>query len=434
MPKIRNATLHALNLLKLLYENVRISRSDLGATTGYSAFLVSKLCDSLLKRGFITEVGSGDSSGGRRPTLLSIAPGLGRIAGLHVGRVNARVVITDICGNELAFLKSPSRVSAGPGIAMPHLIDLVEQALRKARVKREELLGIGVGISGILDRSTGTTLYWPKVPQWVNVPVRQIFADHFGIAPEIEDTPRTMALAERRLGLARQADNWVYLMMGASVGSAIFINRNLYTGGRGFSGEFGHFSVKDDGPLCGCGNRGCLNTFVSATALIHSARAAVSEGLSPQLWELCDGDVDRISVDMIVRTAAVGDRYSVRLLNELGGWLGKAIVVLVHLLDPELIVIGGGLAADAGQILLPIVRKTVSDGVLPLTAQNLSIQISELRELDWAIGASLLVGEKALEKLFLSKQEAPKSGPRKNRQPKQSSDEPAVLSESLGND
>src|SRR4051794_450692 len=339
MPKIRNTTLHALGLLKLLYENVRISRSDLGAMTGYSAFLVSKLCDVLLKKGFITEVGSGDSSGGRRPTLLSIAPGLGRIAGLHVGRVNARVVITDICGNELAFLKMPSRVSAGPSVAMPHLIALVEQALRKAKVKREELLGIGVGISGILDRSTGTTLYWPKVTQWVNVPVRQIFTDHFGIAPEIEDTPRTMALAERRLGLARQADNWVYLMLGASVGSAIFINRNLYTGGRGFSGEFGHFSVKDDGPLCGCGNRGCLNTFVSATALIQSARAAVSEGLSPQLWELCDGNVDRISVDLIVRTAAAGDRYSVRLLHELGGWLGKAIIVLVHLLDPELIVI-----------------------------------------------------------------------------------------------
>ena len=295
-------------------------------------------------------------------------------------------------------------------------------------MKREELLGIGVGISGILDRSTGTTLYWPKVPQWVNVPVRQIFADHFGIAPEIEDTTAYDGARRTAAGLARQADNWVYLMLGASVGSAIFINRNLYTGGRGFSGEFGHFSVKDDGPLCGCGNRGCLNTFVSATALIHSARAAVSEGLSPQLWELCDGDVDRISVDMIVRTAAAGDRYSVRLLNELGGWLGKAIVVLVHLLDPELIVIGGGLAADAGQMLLPIVRKTVSDGVLPLTAQNLSIQVSEFRELDWAIGASLLVGEKALEKLFLSKQEAPKSATHKGKQPRQAREEPVVLS------
>src|SRR6476620_11285310 len=143
MPKIRNATLHALSLLKLLYENVRISRSDLGATTGYSAFLVSKLCDSLLKRGFITEVGSGDSSGGRRPTLLSIAPGLGKIAGLHVGRVNGSMGVTDICGNELTFLKMPSSVSVGPSVAMPHLIDLVEKGLQKAGVKREELLGIG---------------------------------------------------------------------------------------------------------------------------------------------------------------------------------------------------------------------------------------------------------------------------------------------------
>src|SRR4051794_25429426 len=303
MPKIRNTTLHALGLLKLLYENVRISRSDLGAMTGYSAFLVSKLCDALLKKGFITEVGSGDSSGGRRPTLLSIAPGLGKIAGLHVGRVNARVVITDICGNELAFLKMPSRVNVGPKVAMPHLIDLVEKGLQKAGIKREELLGIGVGISGILDRSTGTTLYWPKVPQWVNVPVRQIFADHFGIAPEIEDTPRTMALAERRLGLAQQAKNWVYLMVGASVGSAIFVNRELFTGSRGFSGEFGHITVKDDGPLCGCGNRGCLNTFVSATALIQSARSAVLEGVRPQLWGVCNGEGGRLLVELIVRAA-----------------------------------------------------------------------------------------------------------------------------------
>jgi predicted NBD/HSP70 family sugar kinase len=218
-------------------------------------------------------------------------------------------------------------------------------------------------------------------------------------------------------------------MIGASVGSAIFVNRELFTGSRGFSGEFGHISVKDDGPLCGCGNRGCLNTFVSATALIHAAQAAVSEGLSPQLWELCKGDVGRISVDLIVRTAAAGDRYSVRLLNDLGGWLGKAIVALMHLLDPELIIIGGGLAADAGQMLLPVIRKTVSDGVLPLTAQNLSIQVSELRESDWAVGASLLVGEKALEKLFLSKQEAPKAGVRKGKtRAHDATQEEAVLS------
>ena len=214
--------------------------------------------------------------------------------------------------------------------------------------------------------------------------------------------------------LARQAENWVYVMIGASMGSAIFVNRELYGGSRGFSGEFGHVSVKDDGPLCGCGNRGCLNTFVSASALIRSAQAAVSEGLSAKLWELCGGDISQISAAVIAQAAAAGDHYSIRLLNELGSRLGKAMVVLVHLLDPELIVVGGGLATDAGQLLLPVIRKAVSDGVLPLTARNLSIVASELREVDWAIGASLLVGEKALEKLFLSPQELPKGSSRKS--------------------
>ena len=409
MPKIRNTSLHGLGLLKLLYQHVRISRSDLSAVTGYSAFLVSKVCDSLLKKGFICEVGSGDSSGGRRPTLLSIAPGLGKIVGVHVGRVNARVVVTDIGGNELAFLKMPSRVKAGPNVAMPHLIDLIEKTLQKANVKRADLTGIGVGISGILDRTSGTTLYWPKVPQWVNVPVRRILTEHFGIVPEIEDTPRTMALGERRLGLARHAENWVYLMIGASLGTAFFLHRELYTGSKGFSGEFGHIAVKEDGPVCGCGNRGCLNTFVSASALIHAAQSAVSEGLSGQLWELCDGDVGQISAGLIVRAAEAGDRYSIRLLHDLGTCLGKAMVFLVHLLDPELIVLGGGLAADAGKLLLPVIRQEISERVLATTGQPLRIELSQLREVDWAIGASLLVGEKALEKLFLSSIEPSKS-------------------------
>ena len=418
MPKIRNTTLHALEVLRLLYQHVRLSRSDLSVMTGYSAFLVSKLCDSLLKKGFIREVGSGDSSGGRRPTLLSIAPGLGRVAGIHIGRVNARAVVTDIGGKELAFLKAPSRVKAGPHVAMPHLIELIERTLQKGGVQPEELLGIGVGISGILDRASGTTLYLPRVPQWSNVPVRRLLADHFGIEPEVEDIPRTMALAERRFGLAREPRNWVYVMIGASLGTAIFLGGQLQIGSNGFAGEFGHIAVKDDGPLCGCGNRGCLNTFVSASALISAAQFAVTEGLSGSLWELCDGDINKVSVELVVKAAGAGDRYAVRLLRDLGTCLGKAMISLIHLLDPELIVLGGGLAVDAGELLLPIIRETVAHRVLPLTASRLRIELSSLREAEWATGASLLVGEKALEKFYLASLESSKKSTTRAKEPK----------------
>jgi predicted NBD/HSP70 family sugar kinase len=405
MSKIREPNLHTLRLLSLVYQHSRLSRSDLAQRTGYSNFLVSKLMDRLLAQGYVTEVGSGDSTGGRRPTLLAISPGLGRVVGLHVGTINARIVVTDIAGSVLTFLNSPSRVEEGPKVALPHLIGLVGEALGLARVKRKELLGIGIGISGILDRASGTTLMWPKVPQWKDVPIRKILSEHFPVALEVEDTPRTMALAERRLGQARAADEFIYLMIGAGIGSALFLRGELYTGRGGFAGEFGHVTVEESGPMCDCGNRGCLETLVSASALIQRAREAVSQGSNSLLWKLSEGDPRNISVERIVQAADEGDRFSARLLNEAGTYLGKATVNLLHLLNPELVVLGGGLMRAAGRLLLPTIQRVVQERALPQAAQSLRLELSQLQEQDWAVGASLLVTERVLRSLFLSVEE-----------------------------
>jgi predicted NBD/HSP70 family sugar kinase len=405
MPKIRNSRLHAFHLLLAIYRKIRISRSELAMLTGHSTFLVSKLCESLLESRLVTEIGAGDSTGGRRPTLLSVCAGLGRIVGVHLGTVNARIAVTDIAGNLLAFLKAPSRVQAGPAVAIPHLIELIDRALANANSRREELLGVGLGISGVLDRATGTTLFWPKVPQWMSVPVREIVGQGLGILPEVEDTPRTMALAERRLGFAASAQDWIYISLGAGVGAALFLRGELYTGKSGFAGEFGHISVNENGPLCACGNSGCIETMASASALIQAGREAVSKGLSSQLWQLCGGDPNRVSVEVVAEAAAAEDRYSVRLLESIGASLGKGIVSLVQLLDPELIVLGGGVAAALGRHLLPSIQRVVHGQALVRTEHPLRIEVSGLQEVDWAVGASLLVAEKALERVFFGSNE-----------------------------
>ncbi len=401
MPKILRPSSRLLRLLKLIYERGEISRSDLVEKTGYSAFLVSKMCDELLREQLVCETGPGNSTGGRPPTLLSVNPELGVLVGLHIGTVNVRVAVTDLTGRTLAYEKVASRSEAGPEVVIPHLIALVEQTMERAGAGRERLRGIGIGISGVLDRASGTTLFWPKVPQWVNVPVKRIFAEHFRTFVEVEDSPRTMALAERRFGAGSGVDEFLYVMIGAGTGSALFLDGRLYTGSDGFAGEFGHLSVDLNGPLCSCGNRGCVETYVSASALIRMAQQAVSQGLAIQLWQLSGGDVERVSMELIARAAAEDDRFSLNLLAAAGEKLGAGIVGLVNLLNPGLIIIGGGLASAAGRFLMPSVERVVRERALTRTSAQTRIQLSTLEETDWARGGALLVIENALERALL---------------------------------
>jgi N-acetylglucosamine repressor len=411
VPAIRLPHAHALRILRLIYERNRISRSDLAAETGYSAFLVSKLCENLLQKGFISDTGSGESSGGRRPTLLSISPGLGRVIGIHIGTVNVRIALTDIAGTPIEYLHGPSRADAGPEVAIPHLIDLVEQVVRKAGLQNSDIQGIGTGISGVLDRRTGTTLFWPKVPQWVNVPVKRMLQDHFHVPVEVEDTPRTMAMAERRIGAGQRAREFIYVMIGAGTGAALFLNGQLYAGSGGFAGEFGHVTVNEEGPLCSCGNRGCLETLVSAGSLIRRAQQALKLGLSTQLWQLSGGDPERISVETIAQAAREQDRFSLRLFRDAGSHLGTGLVALINLLNPELIVIGGGMMTAAADLLQPHLELAVRDRALIRATNQIRIEASTLREPEWARGAALLIAEKVLEPMFLESLQATK--PRK---------------------
>jgi predicted NBD/HSP70 family sugar kinase len=397
VPKILHPTSRLLRVFKLIYERNQISRSDLVEKTGHSTFLISKMCDDLQRAELVRETGPGSSTGGRPPTLLSVNPDLGVLVGLHVGTVNVRIAVTDMTGQTLAYQKAPSRAEAGPGEAIPHLVSLVEETMARGGADTTRLRGIGIGISGVLDRESGTTLFWPKVPQWVNVPVKQMFADRFGTFVEVEDTPRTMALAERRFGAGAEAGEFIYVMVGAGAGAALFLNGTLYTGAHGFAGEFGHLSVDVNGPLCSCGNRGCIETYVSASALIRTARQAIGQGLAIQLWQLCGGDPERVSIESIAQAAVLEDRFSSNLLSEAGARLGAGIVGLVNMLNPELIILGGGLAAAAGNFLIPAVERVVRERALSRPAVQTRIQLSTLEETDWARGGALLVADNALE-------------------------------------
>ena len=187
--------------------------------------------------------------------------------------------------------------------------------------------------------------------------MRQILRDRFHAPVEVDDASRTMALAEIRFGAATEARQFTYVMLGAGTGAALFLNGGLYTGSAGFAGEFGHITVDPNGPPCTCGNRGCIEALASASALVRRAQEAVISGLSPKLWTLCAGDPGKVSMELIVQAAKDHDRFSLGLLNDAGTHIGIGIVGLVNLVDPELIVFGGGFATATAEFTLPAIER-----------------------------------------------------------------------------
>lgn len=414
MPKIRFSHAHAWKILRLIYQANRITRPEVVEQTGYSTFLISRTCEDLLRKGFVSEAGAASSTGGRRPTLLSISPGLGRLLGISMGSVNVRIALTDITGNILEYVKSPSLAEAGPDVAIPNLIERIETLLSKGKAKHSDLHGIGVGISGVLDRRSGTTLFWPKLPLWNNVPVKKILQNHFHVQVEVEDTPRTMAFAEHRLGAANTARQFIYVALGAGTGAALFLNGQLYTGAGGFAGEFGHITVVDDGPLCSCGNRGCLETLVSAFTLVKKGQEALGLGLSNRLAQLAGNNPHKLTAEIIAQAGRDGDRFVLRLLSETGKHLGAGIATLVNLLNPELIVIGGALGIAIGDLILPEVERALRERGLSQVVDQVRLQVSTVQEADWARGAALLVAENALERMFLESVSSRKRGTKRH--------------------
>jgi predicted NBD/HSP70 family sugar kinase len=332
--------------------------------------------------------------------MLSINPEIGRLVGVHMGTINLRVAVTDMSGNVLAHQIDRSLVQQAPEKSLARMLRVIMATAKAANVKKENISAIGLGIEGIMDRKGGVILSWPKVPSWINVPVRSFVQDNLNTLVEVEDTPRTMALAERRLGKGRGVNEFIYLTLGAGTGSALFFGGRLYTGKEGFAGEFGHTTIDEKGSLCSCGNRGCVEASVSASTIIQRAKEALALGVSSRLHRVVRENGGTVTLETIARAAEANDRFCLSLLTEVGLHIGTGVAGLINLLNPELVVLGGGLPKAAGKWLLPPIKRMVQERALENSAKNVSIELSDLDEIDWARGATFLVSEKAIHRIL----------------------------------
>lgn len=390
-----------LTILRHIHQAGRITRRRLSELTGLSASRISALVTQLVERGLVIEEIDQGGLPGRPASRLSVNPAAGHIVGLDIGGRHSRAVVTDLHGRSLDTLVQPTEISADPARITEGIWRLVRTTCARIALPPENLTALGIGLQGIVDSRTGVALGWPNTPVWHEAwkgldlgAALSSYLAHTLIL--VEDSVRAMAATAQRLGQAQGSDSLLYVFLGNGIGAGLMVEGRLYHGGTGLAGEIGHIAITEDGPLCSCGNRGCLEMLASTAAVLRRVRARLTEPhLASTLRELDRSG--KLTLAQIIAAARAGDKLAFQILDETGAFVGRALAIALNLLGPEVVVLGGPLAQE-GEIILQAVQREVRLRALEQIARQTRILCDDQGELSGAQGAALL----ALDALFSS--------------------------------
>lgn len=270
--------------------------------------------------------------------------------GIDIGGTKIAGALVDNDGQIVREARRPTPATNGDEIVQA-VVDLVNELATDV-----EVIGVGVAAAGFIDAQQSTIVYAPNL-SWRNEPLKAKLEAEFDYPVIIENDANAAGWAEFRYGAGRGARHMAMLTIGTGVGGAVIVDSNMLRGGFGIAGELGHIRVVPDGLLCGCGAHGCIEQYGSGTALLRNAKALADSGQAEgaRLREL-QAEHGELTGEQVYQAIVEGDSGALRLLAELGAWLGQTIASLSAVLDPEIVVIGGGVSA-AGDLLLDPIRK-----------------------------------------------------------------------------
>lgn len=379
------------SVLRMIWEERRITRADIARRAELSRSTVSEIVDDLIASGLVTEAGEGASRGGRRPIVLEFRDDACSILGIDIGASHVSVALTDLRGRVLAWQHRsyPARTDpAGTGRLMMQLCDA---CLTDAGVRRTRLLGIGIAVPSPVDPRDPERLSSVALPSWGGRLDLGMLRARFQVPVLVDNDANLGALAEHWWGGARQMDDFVYIKVATGIGSGHFVNGQIYRGSSGVAGEMGHVAIDPRGAPCNCGNRGCLQTYIGSQALV--ARAV---SLTPQYPASVLAGPAEPTIEQIHDAALADDPLALHVVREAAEYLGIAIAGMVNLMNPAAVIIGGGIARLRDRILGPL-RETVLRRTFVAAAAASEIRTSELGPQDVAIGAATLVLAAALD-------------------------------------
>lgn len=367
-------------ILEVLRHRGTTSRAEISKQTGLSTTTVSTLIGELLDEAIVVELAertSSSVSGGRPPRLLAFNPGAGGAVGVHLAHDHVRVGVTDLAGNVAARAVSEIDVDHEPTQTLAVVGQQTLDLISASGLPKDGIVGLGVAVSAPVAAATHAFGTGRILADWRKIDVADVLGTRTGLRVEIGNDANLGAIAEQRFGIARDVDDFVYVMLSDGIGAGLVLNGRLYEGALGAAGEFGHVTVARDGDVCRCGNRGCLETVVGAQALI--APLVPTRGADTTLRD-------------IIAAAREGDEGTRRVLADAGAAVGRALAPLCTVLDPALVVIGG--ACSASDALVSAVQAALADGITPLRSKPVPVRASALGDEAEMLGAVTLATQR----------------------------------------
>jgi glucokinase-like ROK family protein len=389
MAVVRPDNAQQARLLRLLRDDGPRSRAELGDAVELSRSRLAVELDRLVALGLVETAGLAASRGGRRSSIVRIARNT-RFLGIDIGATSIDVAVTDGELRVLSHEAEPMDVRQGPEVVIGRALEMVGKL--RAADTAGGLAGAGAGVPGPVSFAEGVPVSPPIMPGWNHFPVRDAFASALGCPVLVDNDVNIMALGEKHAGIARSVDDFLFVKIGTGIGCGIVVGGEVYRGVSGSAGDIGHIRVDDAGPMCLCGNTGCLEAFFGGSALARDALAAARSDRSPELAALLDRNGMLTAAD-VAAAAAAGDPVSVRMIREGGRRVGQVLAGLVSFVNPGLIVIGGGVAG-IGHSLLAEIRGVVYRRSLPLATGNMPIVLSELGDEAGVVGAARLISDR----------------------------------------
>jgi len=377
------------DIIKELYFSKALSCADLSERLEKSLPLITGTLTELIDEGYVVEMGHAPSTGGRRGLMYALKEDVMYVVSVAMDQFVTRIAIVDMNNRYVSGIENFRLPLAGNREAPALLAEKISEVIHQSGITTDDIIGIGVGMPGFVNPVIGVNYTFMEIPGGA---IAGYLEEKLNLPVFIDNDSSLIALAECRFGTARHIRTAMVINIGWGIGLGLIINAELFRGENGFAGEFSHIPLFLNGRLCGCGKKGCLETESSLLVVLEKAKEGLETGRQSLLKGLSTDDHE-LAIDAIISAAGRGDQFAIELLSGAGYTIGRGVAILIHLFNPEAIILSGR-GASPGIIWQTTIQQALNEHCIPRLFANTSIKISTLGYHAQIIGAAALVMEK----------------------------------------